>query len=68
MSLLKVKQITRCSNRIKVWYWRMLLVGTGGGGKLRKERKKHFHEVHALLIRLDRHLLISARSREGWGS
>jgi len=41
MSLLKVKQITRCSNRIKVWYWRMLLVGTGGGGKLRKERKRN---------------------------
>jgi len=41
MSLLKVKQITRCSNRIKVRYWRMLLVGTGGGGKLRKERKRN---------------------------
>lgn len=42
-------------------------MGTGGGGKLRRERKKHFHEVHALLICLNHHLLISAQTRERTG-
>lgn len=43
-----------------------VISGDWGRGKAEKgEKEKHFHEVHALLIRLDRHLLISARSREG---
>lgn len=68
MSLLKVKKITRCNNRIKGLVFKDFISGDWGRGKAEKrEKEKHFHEVHALLIRLNRHLLISAQTGEGTG-
>lgn len=61
MSLLKVNKISRCSNRIKGFICKDFISGDQGRGKAEKgEKEKHFSEVHALLIRPDRHLLISA--------
>lgn len=50
----------------KAWYSGILLAGAGGGGELRKQRQKPLHEVHALLTRLNRHLLLAAKGgRDG---
>lgn len=60
MSLLKVKNITKCNNRIRGLVFKDFISGCWGRGKAEKgEKEKHFHEVHALLIHLHHHLLIS---------